>query len=62
MDKRLNMSNRDVDRLRVIRDVLDGRLKWREASEILERSERQVARLCARVREQGNRGMVHGLQ
>ena len=62
MDKRLNMSNREVDRLRVIRDIIDGKLKWCEAAGILGRSERQVARLCAKVREYGNRGIVHGLR
>ena len=62
MDKRLNMSNREVDRLRVIRDILDGKLKWCEAAGILGRSERQVARLCAKVRDHGNRGIVHGLR
>lgn len=62
MDERLNMSNREVDRLHVIRDILDGKLKWREAAEIMGRSERQVARLCAKIREQGNRGIVHGLR
>ncbi len=62
MDKRLNMSNREVDRLRVIRDILDGKLKWCEAAGIMGRSERQVARLCAKVRDHGNRGIVHGLR
>lgn len=61
MDERLNMSNDDVDRLRVIRDVLDGKVKWREASQILGLSERQVARLCAKVRKEGNLGVLHGL-
>ena len=62
MDERLNMSNREIDKLRVIRDILDGKLKWREASEILGRSERQVARLLAKVRKDGNRGILHGLR
>lgn len=61
MNERLNMSDGDIDRLRTVREILDGRLKWSEAVEILGVSERQVARLCARVREQGNRGILHGL-
>lgn len=61
MNARLNMSNNDIDRLRTIREVLDGRLKWVEAIEILDVCERQVARLCAQVRQDGNRGILHGL-
>lgn len=62
MDQRLNMSNQEIDKLRVVRDILDGKLKWREAAALLRRSERQIARLCAKVRGHGNRGIVHGLR
>jgi hypothetical protein len=61
MNERLNMSNGDIDRLRTVRDIIDGKLKWGEAAEILKVSERQVARLCVRVRKEGNRGILHGL-
>lgn len=62
MDERLNMSNDDIDRLRTVRDITDGKLMWREAAEVLDLSERQVARLCARVRDEGNRGILHRLR
>lgn len=61
MDERLNMSDGDIDRLRIIREVLDERLQWSEAVEQLGVCERQVARLCAQVRKKGNRGILHGL-
>ena len=61
MDERLNMSNDDIDRLRTVRDIIDGKLTWSEAAGVLDLSERQVARLCARVRDAGNQGIVHGL-
>lgn len=61
MNERLNMSNGDIDKLRIIRNTIDGKLKWREASEMMNLSERQVGRLCARVRTQGNSGILHGL-
>lgn len=61
MEERLNMSGGDIDRLRVIRDILGGKLKWKVAAEILDLGERQIGRLCAQVREQGNRGIRHGL-
>lgn len=61
MDARLNMSNKDIDRLRTIRSVIDRKLTWSEAAEVLALSDRQVGRLCARVREEGNRGILHRL-
>ena len=61
MDERLNMSDGDIDRLRIIRNTIDGKLKWSEASEILKLGARQVGRLCAQVRSEGNRGILHGL-
>ncbi|MFH1183413.1 MAG: ISNCY family transposase [Chloroflexota bacterium] len=62
MDERLNMSNGDIDRLRIIRNTIDGKLKWSEASKMLELGKRQVGRLCAQVRSEGNRGILHGLR
>ena len=61
MDERLNMSNGDIDRLRIIRNTIDGELQWSEASEMLKLGERQVGRLCAQVRSEGNCGILHGL-
>jgi len=62
MEEVLMMRNRDIDRLRTIRRVLDGELTQVQAGDILELRERQVRRICARVREQGNRGILHGLR
>jgi hypothetical protein len=61
METRLNMSGDDIDKLRVIRNVLEGRLTWLAAAEALDISERQIGRLCAQVRSRGNRGILHGL-
>jgi hypothetical protein len=62
MDEATNMSNRDIDRLRVVRDVIDGRRTQVQAGALLKRSERQIRRLCAEVRRRGNRGILHGLK
>lgn len=62
MTEVLTMADREVDRLHVIRKVLAGDLSWRLAGEQLHISPRQVGRLCARVRLQGARGVVHGLR
>lgn len=61
MGEALKMSHRDIDRLRVIRDVLDKKLTQVEAAGLLGLSDRQVRRLCVDVRERGNRGILHGL-
>jgi len=60
--EQLTMSNREIDKLKVIQNTVDGKLTWPQASDILSLSERQVGRLCARVREEGNRGVIHGLK
>ena len=51
-----NMSNTDIDRLRVIRNVLDKKLTQLAAANILNLGDRQVRRLCVQVRSCGNRG------
>lgn len=60
--EQLTMSNREIDRLKVIQNTIDGKLSWPQAAEILTLSERQVGRLCACVREEGNHGIIHGLK
>ena len=50
MEERLTMSNTEIDRLKVIHKVLEGKLTWREAGIELELSERQIGRYCVRVR------------
>ena len=56
------MSNREVDRLRVIRTAMSGALTWNEAGRQLSLSERTIGRLCAQVRAEGNKGIIHGLR
>lgn len=62
MEERLNMGMKERDKLHVIRNILEGRTTQAEAAQMLRRSERQVRRLCARVREKGERSLVHGLR
>lgn len=56
------MSMREVDRLKVIREVLEGRLKRRQAAKQLGLSKRQVIRLSKRVRKEGTMGIIHRLR
>jgi len=60
--EQLTMSNCEIDKLKVIQNTIDKRLTWPQAGEILSLSDRQIGRLCAKVREEGNRGIIHGLK
>jgi len=60
--EQLTMSNREIDKLKVIQNTIDGKLTWPQAGEMLSLSDRQIGRLCASVREEGNRGIIHGLK
>lgn len=62
MEERLIMTTRELDKLRVIRQVLEHQLTWREAARQVGVSIRQVARLCLRVRTEGNKGILHRLR
>ncbi len=61
-EERVDISMRDIDRLKIIHDVLKGHLRQRQAARQLGLSRRQVIRLCQRVRQEGNRGIMHRLQ
>lgn len=62
MTEVVTMTVRELDKLRVIRQVLDRKLTWREAGSQLALTERQIGRLCARVRSAGHRGIIHRLR
>jgi len=55
----LDMSQRDRDRLVVIRQVAEGRMPVGRGSELLELSRRQVYRIVARFEVEGDRAVVH---
>ena len=58
----LPMSMKEIDKWKVIHEVLQKRLKQRQAARQLRVSTRQVKRLCRRVRREGNRGLIHRLR
>jgi hypothetical protein len=62
MLERLDMSKRERDKLHAIRSVLDGRITQVEAAAIIDCTDRQVRRLCLRVRQEGDGALVHGLR
>ena len=62
MGEVVTMARWELDRLHVIRKVLERRLSWSQAAQLLGLKRRQVGRLCARVRQEGDRGIVHKLR
>jgi len=62
MEDTLTMSNQDIDKLKVIQNVIEHRLTWPQAAQQLDLSVRQIGHLCARVRKEGNRGILHRLR
>src|SRR5712671_3259604 len=60
--ERMALSQRERDRLRVLQDVEQGHLTQVEAAGRIHLCDRQVRRLLLRLREQGDRAMLHGLR
>lgn len=56
------MSNHEIDKLKVIQNVINKKLTWPEAADQLSLSVRQMGRLVLRVREEGNKGIRHRLR
>lgn len=52
----------ELERLHIIRKLLDRLLKQREAAEILDLSTRQVRRIEERIKREGDRGIIHRLR
>jgi hypothetical protein len=60
--ERIELSARERERLKVLQQVEVGHLKQVEAARRLRLTDRQVRRLQARLRIQGDRGIVHRLR
>jgi transposase len=61
-EERINLSQRERDRLKVVHAVEEGHLRQTEGAQRLGLSTRQVRRLQVRVRAEGDRGLVHRLR
>lgn len=59
---RIEMSQRERDRLKVLHGVADGRYSQVKAAQLLRLTVRQVRRLQQRLVELGDGGLVHGLR
>lgn len=56
------MSMDEADRLKVIYEVLEKKIKQRHAAKQMDLSTRQVRRMCQRVRRDGHKGIIHRLR
>lgn len=61
-EDRFEMNQKQRDRLKVLHEVAQGKLKQTEAAEQLKLSTRQVRRLLKRLDSLGDRAILHGLQ
>lgn len=62
MEEVITMSKEEVNRHHIIRTVLERKLPQKKAAAILGLAVRQIKRLCAKVRQDGARGVIHGLR
>src|SRR6202166_331456 len=60
--ERIALSQRERDRLRVLQEVERGHVTQVEAARRIDLCDRQVRRLLLRLREQGDRAVIHGLR
>jgi transposase len=60
--ERMALSQRERDRLRVLQEVERGHVTQVEAARRIDLCDRQVRRLLLRLREQGDRAVIHGLR
>ncbi|SEB25193.1 ISNCY family transposase [Paraburkholderia sartisoli] len=58
--ERITMTMRELDRFKVIQDVVDGKLKPWRAAERLGLTTRQIRRLVGKLRDHGPTGLVSG--
>jgi transposase len=61
-EERVALGHREQERLVELRLVSEGRSTRSRAAERLKLSVRQVGRLLSRLREEGAKGLVHGLR
>jgi len=56
------MSIREVKRLKAVQSAIDRHITQKTAGSLIGLSERQVRRVVKAIREQGDRGIIHGLR
>jgi len=64
MDKgeMLQMTQRELDRVKILHQAIQKRITQEKAGELLELSREWVNRLCQRIKKKGDRAVIHGLR
>ncbi|MFH1576245.1 MAG: hypothetical protein ABID35_01730, partial [Candidatus Margulisiibacteriota bacterium] len=64
MDKRemLQMTQRDIDRIKVLHLAIQKRITQAKAGELLDLSREWINRLCRKIKIKGDRAIIHGLR
>ena len=62
MDESLLLNGEERDRLKVLHEVKKGYITQRQAAERLKMSKRWIKKLVKRLRERGDRAVIHGLK
>ncbi|MBU0671454.1 MAG: ISNCY family transposase, partial [Candidatus Margulisbacteria bacterium] len=64
MDKRemLQMTQRDIDRIKVLHLAIQKRITQAKAGELLDLSREWINRLCRKIKTKGDRAIIHGLR
>jgi hypothetical protein len=58
-EDRITMSTREIERLKIIHKVMEKRLTQMKARELMGATDLQIRGMLQRVREKGERGIVH---
>lgn len=58
----LQLSQRDVDRLKVLHMAIQKKITQEKAGELLDLSREWVNRLCQKIKKKGDRAIIHGLR
>jgi DNA-binding Lrp family transcriptional regulator len=61
-EEQLLLTSKDRDRLKVLHEAEKGHIRQREAARQLKTSERWVRKLLQRMRQKGDRAVVHQLR
>ena len=62
MANEVTFTMKEAKKLGIIHETLEGRMTVSKAANILHLSERQIYRLRAKVQEEGDQDIVHGLR
>lgn len=54
----ISMTNKELNKLEIIRKVLDKRISQVQASDILSVTTRQIRRICKRYQKEGPKGLI----